>query len=512
MRRTVKREVWLRHPFYYLRDALANGYTKFVFDREVVGARKMDVVSYMREKCIGVNSNVEYMLVGPQGAALYDTLSVHKQPRAVYPVWTPAEPITALEDLMENPVGDRDSSLYAHLPEGLRPVPGQKHVVVVRELPRANSGIGHKIMRDIQNSAELFDDCTLHLNDEQNYSYFFDYGFHSIDFSPIGYAENIKDMSIYLPHGVFLGMNLRPEWAAYEDWINYLGFQLRQITTDKRVLTAFNIRSIHWAAEWYSSDLKFDFKFKPTLDQANVPKVYYKPKANVRRQSRNKMGTAARAALLKDRDKNSDFALCNGCIYRVTCKLARVNSVCIYKGADTLALADAFGSRNADRIIDGLSGLIKMQADRTERAVEDEAINGDRDPEVTRQINALFKNGVLLAKLINPDLNGKGTTVNVGVAVAGSQAAAVAAADPRQMVASAVRALEEQGISRDQITPDMIKTLLQAPAGVPVSQAPPPKSIEGVVLNNGSVTDPLGPGIPALPVTGVPGPAGGGGK
>lgn len=506
----MKRDVWLRHPTYYLRDALANGYTQFTFNKQYAISRRMDVVSYMREKCLGIASGVQYMLIGDEGAALYDTLSVHKQPRAVYPVWTPSEPITDLEDLMENPVGDRDPSLYAHLPEGLRPVPGQKHVVVVRHMPRANSGIGHKIAREIQDSAELFDDCTLHLADEQNFSYFFDYGFHSIDFDPVGYNSNPKSMDIYLPNGVFLSQALRPEWPAYEDWINYMGFQLRQISLDKRALVAFNIRSIYWAAEWYTSDLRFDFKFKPTLDQANVPKVHYKPKVGVRRQSRNKMGTAQRLALLSTRDRNSDFALCNSCLYRTTCKLARVNSVCIYKGADTLPLADAFGSRNADKIIDGLGSLIKMQADRTERAIEDEAVAGERDGEVTKQINSLFKNGVLLAKLINPNLNGRGTTVNVGVAVAGSQAAAVAAADPRQMVANAVRALEEQGISRDQITPDMIKTLLQAPAGVPVSEAPPPKSIEGVVLNNGSITDPLGPGIPALPVSGAPGPAGSG--
>lgn len=142
-----------------------------------------------------------------------------------------------------------------------------------------------------------------------------------------------------------------------------------------------------------------------------------------------------------------------------------------------MALADAFGSRNADTIITGLSDLLKMQADRTERAIERESVDEEMDPEVTRMINALMKNGTMLAKLLKPELNGKGAvTVNVGVN--GSAAVAVAGADPSQLVANAVAALERQGVPRDQITPDMIKMLLTP------SLQPERAAIEGTVVRN----------------------------
>lgn len=476
-------EVWLRQPNLYIRDALANGYTRYVFDREVVARGRMDVCSYMREMCMGVRPEVEYLLVGPQGAAHYNLFTTHSKPLAVYPVWEPSMGLDVLRLMMEYPMAEEDPDLYKDVPSGLRPVVGQEHRVVIRNLGRSNGKLVQKLAEEIRFLIIEYSDCKVHLSGSQHYQFLFDYLYYSVDFNPAGMgSRGLAFTPLYLPNGIIFHGEDRPEWPAYEEWINLLGFQLRQIVKSRRVLVNYNLASVHWAAKYFTSDLKMNMRWRPSLDEAGVPLVYFKPREVRVTHYGRLIKSAQRLALLKDSgERQADFILCDYCAFRATCRLVRVNSVCIYKGAETVPLADAFGSRNAGRIIDGLSDLLKKQADRTERAIDQEAINGDSDDDVTKQINSLFRNGVLLAKLLNPALNGKSTTVNVGVAVNGANAAAVAAADPRQLVAAAVRALEEQGIPRDEITPDMIKVMLQNP-GVPIKDAPPRKQIEGVVI------------------------------
>lgn len=475
-------EVWLRNPNLYIRDALANGYNRFVFDRLIVSKSKQDVCSYMREMCLGVRSDVQYMLIGPQGAAHYDLFSTHQKPKAVYPVWNPTMGLGVLQDMMESPAGDEDPARFASIPEGLRPVPGQDHRVIISKPGDSREKLVQKLLADIEMLSTEYPDCKLHLFNMNDFQTMFDYGYHSVDFAPTGLGIGMASLRMWLPNGIVLHEVDKPEWPAFEEWMNLLGFQLRQLAQSRRVLVNYNIASVHWAAKYFNSQLKINMKWKPTLDEAGVPLVYFKPKQVRTTHYGRAVKAAYRLALMKESsEKGADFMLCDWCAFRATCRLVRVNSVCIYKGADTVPLADAFGSRSADRIITGLSDLLKKQADRTERAIEEEAIEGKNDNDVTKQINSLFRNGVLLAKLLDPTLNGKGTTVNVGVAVNGASAAAVAASSPRQLVSAAIAALEEQGFARADITPDMIKVMLQNP-GVPIASAPPPKQIEGVIV------------------------------
>ena len=94
---------------------------------------------------------------------------------------------------------------------------------------------------------------------------------------------------------------------------------------------------------------------------------------------------------------------------------------------------------------------------------------------MTKIINQVFTNGVKLAKLIDPTLNG-GPKVQINVGQGG--AAAVQAATPNQVLGSIVRELERRGMPRDKITPDMVGNLLAEMGNA--GQAP--KAIEGEVL------------------------------
>lgn len=466
-------DIWLRNPHAFIRDALANGYTRFAYDRRWCATNKIDPVAWLRAKTVGVNPNAELLLYGPQGAAHYDVWSHTRQPKAVYPVWLAnKQPIEDLVDLIEQPVSELDPKEFQELPEGLRPVPGQKHMVVIGDVPNMQHGVSKAIMREVAMVAASNPDVVLHIAGNNTFSTYFDYGAGSVDFDPVSQDQ------LHLANGITLTPTAKAEWAAYADWPAFLGFSFNQVAADRRVRIAHNIKAVHWAAKYWNNEYRYAMKFSPDDRLQQIPDSEFVPATNKQRMTRHKTTTAMRSLLLKQDDR-TDFIVCNGCLYRMSCKLMRADSVCTYKGTDTVGLADAFGSRNADRIIDGLSNLLKMQANRVEVAADQEVEAGELDPEVTKQMNSLFKNGVMLAKLLNPELNGRGVNVNVGI-VNAPNAGAVAAADPRQLVSNAVRALEAQGIPRDEITQDMIKAVL-VQAVKPEKQA-----IEGKVVNGGS--------------------------
>lgn len=119
-------------------------------------------------------------------------------------------------------------------------------------------------------------------------------------------------------------------------------------------------------------------------------------------------------------------------------------------------LADYFQSRDASKIVDGLAQIASRQARRLDAALAEEEISGEVDPNIDKQALAVFGMGVKLAKLVNPELAGPGTRVQVNVGMPG-HADAVSMANPKQMMASVIKALEDQGINRADITPEMMQ-------------------------------------------------------
>lgn len=105
-------------------------------------------------------------------------------------------------------------------------------------------------------------------------------------------------------------------------------------------------------------------------------------------------------------------------------------------------------------IIDGLGTLLAANTRRLEGGLREEEAFGERNPEVTKMMGQVFDHGIKLAKLIDPSLRGAAVQVNVGAQ------AQVAGANPQQLVAAAFRALEAQGFTREEITPDMVQNLL----------------------------------------------------
>jgi hypothetical protein len=133
-----------------------------------------------------------------------------------------------------------------------------------------------------------------------------------------------------------------------------------------------------------------------------------------------------------------------------------------------------FQSRDSGLIIDGLGTLLAANTRRLEAGLREEEAFGDRNPEVTKQMNQVFEQGIKLAKLIDPSLRGAAVQVNVG----GNAASQVAAANPQQMVAAVFRELKAQGFSEEDITADMVYRVLENSANRAL-----PVAVQGEVIS-----------------------------
>lgn len=80
-------------------------------------------------------------------------------------------------------------------------------------------------------------------------------------------------------------------------------------------------------------------------------------------------------------------------------------------------------------------------------------------PDTTAMLNALFSNGVKYAKLIDPALRA-GPKVNVNVA-GGAVSVGSERATPQEIMKNVVSAIEATGIPRSEITPSMVRGMME---------------------------------------------------
>jgi hypothetical protein len=235
------------------------------------------------------------------------------------------------------------------------------------------------------------------------------------------------------------------------------------LTREPRNRCIYNIKSAVWAGEHFLENIAF----KSAGSAAVNPNAVSHTPATVTQP------WSVPAAHAQPGDK----IRCDTCSLQNSCKYFRSGSVCSVPGSEPVKLANQFGTRDADQILDGLGTLMQLGTRRLERGLADEEVYGELDPEVTKIINQLFSQGKDLAKLLNPSLRG-GPNVQVNVGTNGANAAALAAATPNQMIGSIVREMEARGIPRDQITPQHIANFLAEMTGAGNA----PKAIEGEIL------------------------------
>lgn len=449
-------EVWFRNPDNFIRELVEVGEHKIAWDRGILVKKRIDPVAHAR-LYFGATTPYRVLLVGAQGTAELRPGDTLLKPHAVYPSWEYGESSALLEDMLENPPGkDLAACFDASVPPDERPVYGQENRVLILNTPVASSGPGRKFLRYLKELQEDHPDSIIHVHGLYSWRYAFGMGLGAADIDPRVTAQKGK---VCLP----AGSEVPYERAqANPKWVTSLGFKPADLAVPRN-RCMYNIKSAVWAGKNYDELLKFRTRSVPGFR----PDIFT-PNADYRPPEVGQM--------VVPKGGEGDKFLCDTCSLQGNCSYFRAGAVCSLPNAEPKELAAFFNTRDSGHIIDGLGTLVAANARRLDRGMRIELDDGELDPEVTKILGQVFDQGTKLAKLIDPNLRG-GAKVQVNVGAGG--AAAISAGNPRQLIAAAIRELEDQGIRRDEITPDMIKGMFEGMQNPARKQ----QAIEGTVIH-----------------------------
>jgi hypothetical protein len=430
---TPTTQIWFRNPRNYMREVIEAGAMNVAWDFGTLVKYKIDPERFATLH-YGAGQEWRGLVIANEGALEIGPERGMDNPLGVYPVWSFVEEVEILETMIANPVGD-DPTLVNDLsiPVQQRPVAGQRHVIVVCDLPSASSGVARSFMRKLVELQAENPDCTIHVHGLYAFKTIFGLGFKSADWEA---RTDSSQGVVVLPNGKQIKEDKSP---LHSQWIRLLGMrpvELKQ--AEKRCI--YNIRSALWAGDNYQRAVKF----KTTgIDDPDTTS----PSALMEIQQ---VKSYAQGLVAREGDKFT----CNTCSLASKCKYFREGSVCTLPASQTHDLAKMFGSRDADQIVDGLGILVKANTRRLEMGLAHEDEEGELNPKIGKLLDDVFTQGQKLAKLVDP---GRFTAGKVSVNVERAQ---VFNANPNQLIAEIVRSLEDQGFSREEITKEMIAGIL----------------------------------------------------
>lgn len=431
-------EVWCRNPKSYIREVLEVRQSLTVWDMGFLIKNSLDVVKFC-DLYYPQDMHWRALVVGDydQGAAEVSRGGSTEKPDAVYPVWAYGGDWNILEELVENPVGeDVDACSDKSVPRRERPVLGQEHRVVITDIPNVSSGPGRKFVRLLHELQLDYPECIIHVHGLYSYRVMFGFSFRSVD---VDSRTRASKGDVEMPNGKCVRFE---QMVKHPQWANLLGMKPVDLQIPRN-RCIYNIKSALWAAKNFEKNVPFKTRGEYTPDTVAADSAVVTPETKAHKLPKGKPG---------------DKFICDTCSLADQCKFYRVGAVCSVSDSEPKTLAEFFNTRDSDAIISGLGALLGKQADRLERGLEDEQYGEELDSEVSKLINSLFGNGVKLAKLTNPELAG-GT--KVGVFVNGGHGSSVAVGgSASQLTAAIVNELEAKGISREDITPEMIGEVL----------------------------------------------------
>lgn len=423
-------EVWFRNPLTYIRECAEVLVPNISWDRGLLQKKGIDAQQHLE---MHYPNAVDYRihLTGDQGTAELRRGYPLSAPYAVYPTWAyDTGTIDELEEMLDNPVGQ---SLQAcqnpNTPMDERPVFDQEHRVVIIRWPSGQTQMGRAFLRTLAELQDDYPEAIIHLHGGYGWRAAFGMGFGAADIDP---HEDAAKGRIVLGSGKYIR---HEEGIKYAQWVRLHGMSQGDLGV-ARNRTIFNIKSALWAGENFEKISNFKTAGLATVDPHAVTHV---APTTVRHMSRT----------IKAGD--IDKIVCDSCSLASGCKYFRDGGVCALPDTDSAKMASMFGTRSADRIIDGLGKILSKQAERFERAADAEQWDDEGlDGEVTKLGHVIVTDGVKLAKLIDPALAAAGAP-RVGVFIG-----AVQATPANTLTATAVAELESQGIARDDITADML--------------------------------------------------------
>lgn len=386
------------------------------------------------------------------------------EPEGVWPVFRAKE--QDLEDLIaycKYPWGEREDLFGKNdwATGELHPRPGQEHIVW------ANGFLSTPSNAERDKWIGIFEELTREygvqfgLTGSRSFRTAFSGAFR---YAAIALKGDSTAGQVLLPNGRLIRRERREaQVKEAAPVIRALGFDPDLVATDMEQIRLFNIASTQRAALTWKKDgdaksvRTKNFKVDSTSPRATAvaSNLRTKPPASMKKHA-----------------KETDGVLCESCSLWNMCPQYREGEVCSVPGSDGRRLAKMFGTRDPSKIIDALAEINGKMTERAVTALEDEQF-AERDdgkaldPTVTTALNQVFANGVKLAKLIDPTLNG-GVQVNVGVQGDGRTAVQAAAqrvqngqANERELAATVIAELESEGYSRSQITEDMVRNKMR---------------------------------------------------
>jgi hypothetical protein len=438
-------DLYHRNPHNYIKELLEVDETDMVWDRGLLAKRRINPVLFAQQ-WLGTGRSYKFLTVGNGTCAQY---SGGTRPDAVYPAWRWGEPSAQIIDCIENPWGEnRKYTEDKNIPVFHRPVFGQRHMVVISELPPQSHLVGKNARAWLIQLAKKYPEVDLYLHGSYSFPAMFCGAFKAGDYDG---RTDASMGNVRTEKGKFLTGEKQLE---YHELLRPMGYTLTELRVPRN-RCMFNIKAVRWASTHWNMDFKTQVIriAGQKVDTTSSDADWTQPAA----------GSILRAAKTGN---DNDCVLCDYCSLFSKCSYYREGAVCTVPGSDdTRRLAEMFTTRNSDDIIKGLGAILATQSDRVQKAIdkEDRLLEADPalglDPKINTMLNSIFKNGVSLAKLVDPSLNpGVRVQVNVGAEEAAKQ---INAANPKQFVTAAIAQLEAKGIPFEDITEQMIEDLMK---------------------------------------------------
>lgn len=199
-----------------------------------------------------------------------------------------------------------------------------------------------------------------------------------------------------------------------------------------------------------------DWFFRNFLENPRILEYGLRTEENIFKNTKRNLDTNQVAGLLTKKFVYNDALFCDGCSVNYACRLYREGGACRVPSSDGKKFADKFASGNAQDILDGMGTLLQKRAHLVEKRMDKhEADETEPSKEDLSLMNGLFKDAATLAKLRDPSL----TKPNVVVGINNQQALPRAITD--RDYANAMREIEATGISRENITNEMIEQYIR---------------------------------------------------
>lgn len=276
-------------------------------------------------------------------------------------------------------------------------------------------------------------------------------------------------------------------------WIHVLGFSAADLQTyENRV--RFNIAAALWAAEHYREAEPITIRDKRIADDplgllASRDTYWADAHARKRRpQIRQKLAKpvldpdkypqsspdpeepyhlaepikgAALVPVKPRHDTSRDKILCNSCSLAPSCKVYREGAICALTSSPTSRLAQMYGTRDVETVKTALSAVLAKMVERYERSAskfhddeESDVLDLKRSEHLLKMETSLVRSTETFMKILDPSfresnipaINGNVTHIY----------------NPNVLVANVVKELEAAGVTRDQLTPELIQQAIEA--------------------------------------------------